>query len=73
MSWRQDLNRPVRWTKDGRLVYDDYQERDAILWHLGLTLKRLINHAGVDGFTNNQLAKYCEAYLLRKEELGENL
>ena len=68
MSWRQDLTRPVKWTKDGRLIYADYQEKDTILWHLGLTLTRLINHESIDGFTNEQLAKHCEAWGLRKEE-----
>ena len=68
MSWRRDFTRPVRWTSDGRLVYDDYQEEDSILWHIGLTLARLINHESIDGFTNEQIAKHCEAYLLRKAE-----
>jgi len=68
MSWRQDLTRPVRWTVDGRLVYADYQEKDSILWHLSITLKRLINHKSIDGFTNEQIAKHCEAYILRKAE-----
>ena len=69
LSWRRDFSRPVKWTDDERLVYADHQERDAILWHLNLTFKRLINHEGIDGFTNHELYRSCVAWLLRKEEL----
>jgi len=68
MSWRRDFSRPVKWTADGRLVYDDHQERDTILWHIKLTLKRLINHKAVEGFTNQQLALTCKAWALRSNK-----
>ena len=68
MNWRRDFSRPVKWTKDGRLIYDDYQEHDDILWNLRMTLKRLINHRGVEGFTNLQLALVCRALELRSKE-----
>ena len=68
MSWRRDFSRPVKWTKDGKLVYADIQEKDTILWNIKLTMKRLINHIGIDGFTNRQLAQTCKAWALRSEE-----
>ena len=70
MSWRRDFNRPVEWTKDGRLVYSDIPDIDPILRALRETLKRLINHRGVEGFTNNELYHVCIAYNLRVKELA---
>ena len=69
MSFLRDPNRPVIWTKDGCLIYADVQEKDSIIWHLSMTFKRLINHQLVDGFTNDELAYACKAWLLRKDEL----
>lgn len=40
--WQRDTSRRVRWTKDGRLVYDDYQERDPVLSKLQTELRALI-------------------------------
>lgn len=68
LNWRRDFSRRVRWTKDGRLIYADYQEKDSIRWNLNMTLKRLINHHGVEGFTNHQLALVCRAIDLRSKE-----
>lgn len=68
MSWRRDFSRPVEWTRCGRLVYADHQERDVILWHIKLTLRRLINHRSIDGFTNQQLAQTCKAWTKREDE-----
>ena len=70
MSFLRDPNRPVIWTKVGKLIYADVQERDYILWHLSLTFKRLINHQSVDAFTNDELAHACNAWILRKDELN---
>jgi len=71
-NWRRDFSRPVKWTTDGRLIYNDYQERDSILWHLRMTLKRLINDRGREGFTNRQLALVCRALELRSIENERN-
>lgn len=69
LSWRRDFSRPVEWTKDGRLVYLVQPEKDHIIWALNLTLKRLIKHEGIDGFTNRELYHVCVALHLRKDEL----
>ena len=69
MAYWRDESRSTVWTPDGRLVYADHQERDTILWHLNFTFKRLINHEGIDGFTNHELYRACVAWLLRKDEL----
>ena len=69
LSWRRDFSRPVGWTKDGRLVYLMQPEMNSIIWALNLTLKRLINHRSVEGFTNRELYHVCVALNLRKDEL----
>lgn len=69
MSWRRDFDRPVRWTKDGRLVYVSQPKLDPIIRSLRETLKRLINHRSVDGFTNHELFRVCVAMQLRENEI----
>lgn len=72
MSWRQDHTRPVRWTKDGRLVYNDYIEKDPILKGINAEIHELV----IGEFTrtrDHELAKLCGKYVNRKKDLGENL
>lgn len=69
MPYWRDESRPTIWTRDGRLVYVSQPEADYIIWNITLTLKRLINHEGIDGFTNRELYHVCAALRLRKDEL----
>ena len=69
LSWRRDFSRPVEWTKDGRLVYSAQPELDPIIRLLKETLKHLINHRSVEGFTNQELYHVCAALHLREDEL----
>jgi len=69
MHWRRDYSRPVRWTKDGRLIYVSQPKLDPIVRSLRETLKRLINHRTIDGFTNHELYRVCVAIHLREDEI----
>ena len=69
MPYWRDEGRLTVWTRDGRLVYVSQPKKDPIIWALNLTLKRLINHDGVDGFTNRELYHVCAALRLRKDKL----
>lgn len=72
MYWRE-AGRPVAWTREGKLVYTDTGERDALLLSLKQLLSRIIRHKHTEGFTNDALADVCKAIRLREEELNAEL
>jgi len=72
MSWRQDMTRPVKWTRDGRLVYDDYKETDPVLIKLKAEFRALIDGVPTND-RDHKLAVACGAWIERKAELELNI
>ncbi len=66
--WREP-GRPVIWTNDGRLVYNDVQERDPVIRYASALLRTLIKSKYVDGYTNDALFHVCVVLNRRTDEL----
>ena len=70
MYWR-DPTRKTKWTKEGKLVYDDVLELDIVLQDLKVNLRALIRGKQVDGITNKALYDVCKAISLREKVLSQ--
>lgn len=69
MSWIREPGRPVIWTREGKLIYNDRKERDQVLRHLREQLRAIIKGPMIEGITIDELGRVCRLITNRENQL----